>query len=265
MSIIDDVRIKQDFDPEGEKLEFRWSAAGKRIVKLDGSDGPRAGFRPAAPGRYEFRLVVAAGDRASSPARVTVEVEEAGQNERPGANMLAVVPVRPRVGAGRPVVLHAPGAKGRDVRWRQIEGPDLKPPRTIDGRAVVRPDEPGRYAFRLESPEGRARSRAVRFVVSELNARPVARARVELRRGEVILDGTGSFDPDGDPLRFRWVGLPKDEDGRHSRSPRSSAPRVRLVNVPAGRYGVKLVVTDGERVARSDVVRFVVPEDSNHR
>ena len=44
----------------------------------------------------------------------------------------------------------------------------------------------------------------------DVNLRPVAITgpdRIVDEGGEVVLDGTGSFDPDGDPLSFQWVQL----------------------------------------------------------
>jgi hypothetical protein len=251
------------FDPEGETLEYRWSVRGGHIAKLERDDRPRARFRPSAPGRYEFGLVVGAGGRASSPAVARVDVRETT-----GSGMLEVAPVRRRVGVGRPVVLHAPAARGRDMSWRQIEGPrptaaaELWCP-TRGARAVLRPGWPGRHAFRLEAPDGTPLSRTVRFVASTANARPVVSARAEVSGdATVVLDAKGSFDPDGDPLRFRWrrlEGPSLDLDG-----PAGSASRLRLVGVPPGRYAVRLVVTDGERVARSEVISFTVPAPEGH-
>ena len=251
------------FDPEGETLEYRWSVRGGPIAKLEDGDRPRARFRPSGPGRYEFGLVVGAGGRASSPAVVSVDVRGTKN-----AGVLEVAPVRRRVGVGRPIVLHAPAARGRDVSWRQIEGPepagpaDLPRP-TVDGRAVFRPERPGRYAFRLEAPDGTPHSRTVRFVASTANARPVVTASAEVSGdAAVVLDAKGSFDPDGDPLRFRWRRL--EGPSLDLAGPAGSAPRLRLVGIPPGRYAVRLVVTDGERVARSDVITFTVPGAEGH-
>ncbi|RMF83744.1 MAG: hypothetical protein D6736_20800, partial [Nitrospinota bacterium] len=53
-------------------------------------------------------------------------------------------------------------------------------------------------------------------------------------QSDVILDGTGSFDPDGDPLTYHWYGPFTTTGGV---SP--------VVQIPEGRYTVSLIVNDG--------------------
>ena len=57
----------------------------------------------------------------------------------------------------------------------------------------------------------------------------------------VVLDGTGSFDPDGDPLTYQWYGPFESATG--------PAP---AVTIPEGRYTVSLLVDDGMTTSPPD-------------
>ncbi len=65
----------------------------------------------------------------------------------------------------------------------------------------------------------------------------------------VTLDGSGSFDEDGDPLTFLWTGSParfengtsaSDSIAQVSYAVRGSGPRVVQLTVTAGRGGLRL-------------------------
>jgi hypothetical protein len=100
---------------------------------------------------------------------------------------------------------------------------------------------------------------AVTRVPSQTNDAPVADAgsdRSVPLRGEVTLDGSGSSDPDGDSLTYRWrrvSGPPailRDDDN------------VRTVFTPseAGEYVFRLTVSDGS-LSSSDTVILTVTDD----
>lgn len=105
-------------------------------------------------------------------------------------------------------------------------------------------------------------------VDDSVNTPPVAVAgfdqRIQLVEGapgEVVLDGTGSFDPDGDPVEHRWAvlrapsGLTLLGEARTARE-----PRVQLT-VP-GLYVFELVVSDGLDTSAPDHVNvFAAPPE----
>ena len=247
------------YDPEGAPLEYHWDVSGATLVRLLGRDSPRASFSPPAPGRYEFTLAASARGRSSRPVRVPVDVET------PAASGISIRGARPRVTVGTPVVLDASGSRESNGRtpvvWRAVSGGPLQLPEEPRERIAFVPREPGLYVLRAESPHGGPAGAEVRFAVVERNAAPVARANVRTSgTGRVVLDGSRSKDPDGDPLRFAWVQtsgepLGLERCGELARR----AGRLVLDRVRPGRYGVRLVVTDGERVARSDEIEFDVP------
>jgi hypothetical protein len=88
------------FDPEGEKLTYRWRQVAGPEVKLRDADTPWPRFTPTGPGRYEFELVVAAppeGGRGflleGPPVRLTVDVLP--PNRRPRVEVAAILSAEP--------------------------------------------------------------------------------------------------------------------------------------------------------------------------
>jgi RHS repeat-associated protein len=65
---------------------------------------------------------------------------------------------------------------------------------------------------------------------------------------DVPLDGTGSADPDGDPLNYQWYGPFGIADG----------PRPTVV-IPEGSSAISLVTSDGEQTASDTVIVEIVP------
>jgi hypothetical protein len=65
--------------------------------------------------------------------------------------------------------------------------------------------------------DGAERSRADTVVISLLNQAPVANAGLDrnvLAGSLVVLDGSGSFDPDGNPIAYDWEISPNRRDPR---------------------------------------------------
>lgn len=111
--------------------------------------------------------------------------------------------------------------------------------------ATLVPRYSGMYTFNLTAldPWGGFSNDTVRVTVT--NRQPVADAGLDqtpMKRSRVILDGTGSSDPDGDVLSYTWVqtgGLPVALVGAGTASP-SFIPSL------SGQYVFRLTVDDGD-------------------
>jgi len=256
----------ESYDLEGKPLETSWVLARTTLVEIKGHDRALASFRAPAAGSYEFTLVVRAPGRESSAARVAVDVPEPG----PEIGGIILAPVPPRVTVGRKVVLDASAtvfdSQRPRIAWTRIAGPAEVAPegRGESSRLVVKADRPGEYRFRVEADVPGVAPREVGFEVVAANAPPVASARAAVGRdGRVVLDGSRSLDPEGTPLLYRWTeigGRALGLDGRMG-----GDPRLVVENAIPGRHSVRLAVTDGERVARSEVVSFLVAESPRGR
>ena len=93
--------------------------------------------------------------------------------------------------------------------------------------------------------------------VSGPNRAPVARAGGDATVGvdeRAELDGSGSYDPDGDELGYTWTLLARPQDGRAELLADAGA-RTALMPDAEGVWVVALVVNDGRRDSARDVVQ----------
>jgi len=246
------------YDPLGAPLEYAWGVEGQALVELSGAKRAVAAFVPSTGGQYVFTLTVTAAGRESAPARLIVDVGDA----RRAPDLLLLRTVPSVVTVGNPVVLDASQSRREEavlpVRWRQTEGEALALPDAPAARVVVTPRAAGAYVVEASCGAGAARA-ALRFAAVEENRPPDVRARAKKRGPNgVVLDGSGTRDAEGAPLSYRWV----QTGGPSLRLPAesSAATRLALEEVAPGAYGVRLIASDGERVARSGEVRFTVRE-----
>jgi hypothetical protein len=168
-----------------------------------------------------------------------------------------------------------------EYTWEWISGPERVEPITRDAvgnpaKAEVTLNELGIYVYRLTADDGVNALPTTDSVVIEVvavlpeNRAPVARASGPARQiqlGEIItLDGTGSFDPDGDPLGFLWqqtdeIGgrIPSSDFGRLFQ-PLSGleSPVSRWQAIQPGDFYFRLLVNDGEFVATDRISVEVV-------
>lgn len=245
-------------DPDGDALSYAWSflerPAGS-AAELAGSDAATSSFTPDLVGRYEVELTVAAGD-AEDTDTVVVTATTPGDSRAPTARAGADRSVQ----VGSSVTLDGgastdPDGDALTFAWSFAERPDgsaaaLATPDTA--RATFAPDLEGAYRIVLAVSDGVAtdEDELVVTAVPEGDAPPVADAgadRTVDAGSEVLLDGSGSSDPDGDALAYAWtfVTWPNREsepapalDGADTAAPRFVAPE-------AGWYTLELAVEAG--------------------
>ncbi len=244
-------------DPEGDTLTYIWTQEQGQTVRFDMSQ-PSPGFMaPANTTEIILALVVSDGDNLSVPDRVTVRVQ--GPNRAPVAD----------AGADRTVliddVVALDGGRSRDpdegdvitYAWTQLDGPtvQLSDSNAVDPRFRTDGLEEGAtLTFALVVSDAELESNPSEVVVTVRNQRPIAHAGrdgVVLQEGEYTLDGTGSTDPDGDDLTYRWSqvgGLEVTLAPAGSPTPSFVAPEL------AGPVEFQLIVHDGEAESVADRV-----------
>jgi len=147
------------------------------------------------------------------------------------------------------------GSAATLFRWTQVAGPQvvLSDPCAI--RPTFVPSVEGRYRFRLVVSDGTNESRPDEVAVYVGNSAPMANAgedRLCQVPSEVHLDGSGSTDPENDPLTYRWsqTGGPAVQlDDANTASPKFAC-------LQAGVYSFELVVSDGRLESDSDTVKI---------
>ncbi len=241
-------------DPEGAGLTYTWSLIGKppgSSAGLTASNTANPSFTADQPGSYIAQLIVSDGALTSAPDTVTLSTA----NSRPVADAGR----SQNVAAGTPVTLD--GSTSRDAdgdpitfAWSLttlpsgsravLSGADLVNPGFV-------PDLPGTYIAQLIVSDGRLDSLPVTVVISvtAANRKPIAVAEAIPTKttvgSPVVLKGTGSSDPDGDPLTWFWsIALRPGGSSAGIASP--VAPETSFVPDVPGIYTIQLVVRDGK-------------------
>ncbi len=117
-------------------------------------------------------------------------------------------------------------------------------------------DAVGNYEFELIVNNGEYNSAPDVVVISDTDSNPVANAGPDkaARIGQdVTLNGSASFDPDGDPLNYTWT-LNSQPMGSSAVLARVSSPFAVLTPDVEGEYKVDLVVSDGNSSSKVDSV-----------
>jgi hypothetical protein len=138
---------------------FGWRQVAGPAAGLRNADQPKAEAYFFAAGSYVFELGVADGATQAVPARVAIEVRNAGK-----PIPVAVASASAAAVIGERVVLDGTASVGASsFRWTQVAGPWVV--LTGGSSAAFVAPAAGRYAFELEVDDGQVRSAPVRVDV----------------------------------------------------------------------------------------------------
>lgn len=270
-----DGSASEDPDAGPQPLAYSWRftavPAGSALGDADlaGANSATPTFDPDVEGSYSLELTVDDGEATDSD---TVSVEVADPNVPPNAQAGEDASVL----LGESVLLDGTASDDPDAgpaalafAWQFVSLPsesslsdvDLSGADTATPSFV--PDVEGAYVLQLTVNDGEASdSDNVMIEVTTLNTPPVADAGADqnVATGALVtLDGTGSFDPDGDLISYLWrfESVPAgsalgdgDLTGAQTAMP-SFSPDV------AGTYLVALVVMDEEFTSDPDTALVV--------
>ncbi|MGE3473298.1 MAG: PKD domain-containing protein, partial [Vicinamibacterales bacterium] len=235
-------------DVDGDTLAYRWALTtvpDGSVAALSDPGAVAPDFQVDRPGLYVAQLIVADGLAEAAPATVAIVSGNAAPvaRTRPGYS----VPV------GQVAVLDGSPSSDPDgdplsYRWALVSRPAgsaaaLSDPRAVMPNLLV--DQPGVYVAQLVVNDGTAESAPVTMAIFNPLAPPVAVAAIGSTAGTTVtLDGTGSFDPDGDPLTYAWalIATPAGSAAALS-NPASATPS--FVIDRNGPYVAQLIVNDG--------------------
>lgn len=150
-------------------------------------------------------------------------------------------------------------------RWSQVGGPEVILSDMTSPKPFFRTTQAGLYRFQLVVSDGKMESSPAMFevLVERTNLAPLARVPERLQAGpgeKVLIDGTRSYDEDGDRLTYVWrqiSGPPLYLTAELCREPKLS-----FVPKDEGEYAFELVVAD-KRTQSEPVVCRIQVEDKN--
>ncbi len=256
--------------PQGWDMEYAWLQTGGTEVELMPSSGvssvefvaPAVGAADGVDGldlQFDLSVTALSGDLSETAgASVTVKVVNLAPEARAGPDQ--------SVFEGTAVTLDGSNSsdpEGHELLWQWAS--TTEPPVAISGSdgAVAQFTAPDvgpagkSFTFRLTVTDAAGVSDADTCVVwvNSVNGPPVAHAggdRSVEESEEVSLDGSGSYDPDGDVLTWSWTqegGMSVELSDPAVSSPTFTAPNV---GMEGSTLDFRLVVTDTEGLSDQD-------------
>ncbi|MBI2876791.1 MAG: PASTA domain-containing protein, partial [Candidatus Tectomicrobia bacterium] len=239
-------------DPDGNPLTYHWQffsrPAGSQAA-LDDPSSPTPSFTADLDGEYILQLTVNDGRDNSIPDDVWVKastpphappVADAGPDQVVSLNAIIRLD-----GSGS----YDPEGKPLTYRWGIVSPPGIILPPYDPNSPILEllADRIGALVFELVVNDGQFDSPPDRVVVTVVNDSPTANAgpdQTALVGTLLTLDGSGSFDPNGQPLTYLWT-LPSAPAGSSAAlsDPTSATPTF-TPDLP-GLYTFELVVGDG--------------------
>lgn len=246
-------------DVDGDALRFAWSFISKPAGSAATLSDPAAvapTFVVDVRGNYWLRLSVNDGQLTSEPDVVVVSTGNTAPVAHAGYDQ--------RVEVGGTAALN--GSASTDVdgdilsySWSFTSVPAGSAATLINPSAVAPtfvPDVTGRYVLQLVVHDGRTLSQPDTVAVSTENTPPVADAgpdQAVVAGQAVLLEGTASFDADGDAISYRWA-ITSQPAGSTATLLGETTDLPTLIVDRAGTYVVQLIVADDSLESVPDTV-----------
>jgi hypothetical protein len=195
-------------DPNGDPLTYRWVQTGGEAVTFTPDQMITTFTAPLASGSLTFSLTVTDPDGLSSTDSTVVTVSNVAPTANAGPDQ--------RVALGGTVTLDGsassdPNGDPLTYHWVQTGGEAVTftPDQMVTSFTAPSNAATLTFALTVSDPGGLSASDSVVITVDPVgNQSPVADAGPDQVVGTgttVTLDGSGSRDPDGDPLTYLWV------------------------------------------------------------
>ncbi|MBI1317628.1 MAG: PKD domain-containing protein [Candidatus Hydrogenedens sp.] len=250
-------------DADGDTINFAWSLIQRPATSaalLANPTSPRPTLTLDREGLYVAQLIVSDGKAASAPD--TVQITTGTNNAAPvasaGADRTALF--------GQTIALDGSGSTDADgdsltYQWSFVSRPEASTATLQNAgqeQASFVIDALGDFVVRLVVNDGETDSAPDTVTISTQNSVPTANAgadrTVEVGR-RVQLDGTGSSDPDGDPLTYAWT-LTSKPSGSNAQITNNTTSRPAFTPDLAGDFLFTLVVNDSKANSTPDTVLF---------
>lgn len=251
------------FDPDGDPLTYQWqmiSLPAESTASLGNPTSSTPNFVADKDGQYVIVLTVNDGSLDSLPDDVVVI------SARPNAPPVAYAGDDQTVSRNTIITLNASGSYDPDndplvYIWSIVSNPEGSTSQLDDPGSPtpqILADKEEDYIFRLVVYDGQLYSNPDTVVVNAVNNPPIANAGPD-KSGVVgvlvSLDGSGSSDPNGDPLIYQWsiVSVPSGSAAMISNT--TSATPTLTPDLP-GIYTIQLIVNDGQINSNPDMANI---------
>jgi len=233
------------FCPSGNRLFYGWVQTAGPSITLSDPGNIRPIFIPNIEGAYTFQLIVNDRKLYSPPDYVTITVKQMNQLPVSDAGSDQEADVSENVTLDGSAS-HDPDGDRLFYGWIQTAGPSVTVSNPGNIRPTFTPVKAGAYTFQLIVNDGKLYSPPdyVTITVTQMNWQPIADAgdhqTVAIDK-EVILDGSESYDPDNDPLTYRWVQI----EGPPVTLSIPVDIKPQFTPITGGEYTFQLIVNDG--------------------
>ncbi len=247
-------------DVDGDVLTYSWaltSVPDGSTAMLSDPSAITPTFEADVAGMYIAQLVVSDSTRMSVADTVSLSTGRVAPIASGGLDQT--------VRRGEVVLLNGSASSAADggaltYRWSLISRPGGSVA-TLTGATTIgpsfTPDLPGDYIVQLVVNDGAQNSAPESVVVTTTNSVPVADAgptQVDVPVGSTVaLDGSVSFDADGQALTYRWALIARP-DGSMAAIGNSGVATPEFTADVAGAYVAQLVVGDGAVDSAPDTV-----------
>lgn len=252
-------------DVDGDLLSYSWrivSAPDNSVATIVNANSVNPTITPDQYGIYTIELVVNDGMLNSDPDIMVINtlnsrpVADAGRDHAVRVNDLARLDGSGSSDAdGDPLtyswsVLSKPADSNASLDDPLIVGPGI----TIDKAGV--------YVLQLIVNDGIQNSEPDTVVVSTINVRPIAEAGTPQTKyvgDKVSLNGSESYDPDGDNINYLWA-LTTKPAGSTATLVNSAAVNPEFTADKEGTYIAQLIVNDGVLDSEPDTVTIKIEQ-----
>ncbi len=246
-------------DADGDGLTYAWSLASVpagSAAMLSNAAAVKPTFVVDLPGTYVAQLIVNDGMVGSAPDSVSISTDNSAPVAAAGADQSVLV--------GDTVTLDGSGSHDADgdgltYAWSLASVP-AGSAAMLSNAAAVKPtfvvDLPGTYVAQLIVNDGMVGSAPDSVSISTDNSAPVAAAGADqsvLVGDTVTLDGSGSYDADGDGLTYAWSLASVPAGSTATLSNATTVNPAFVADLP-GTYVAQLIVNDGMVGSAPDTV-----------
>ena len=257
-------------DADGDSLTYSWSlitVPNGSSASLSDPAGVHPTFTVDVSGTYVAQLIVNDGTFDSAPKTVTIDslnsppVADAGQDQS-----FSTTPVTIQLNGRQS---YDPDGDPLNYLWSIVSMPPESSTNLSDN-AISTPtfvaDSPGTYIVQLiVSDDMGLSSNPDKVIITSGNVKPVAKAgfnQVVLVGEDVLLDGSGSYDANNDPLTYSWNMTSKPKNSSTELINPTSVNPTYFADTQ-GEFVISLVVGDGTLDSNASSVTILAIDVGN--